>query len=240
VLDLLINLLASVIAGTAVWLTQRLVRYRRLAREQAFFGLSGGAGCVLSVAPHFASPSQYSVNRRDVTALVELATLARECGARADLAADAELATEFGRLTEFCVGGPSTNARTATHLRALLPAVTFETATDTARPDLITCGDAEFRREAGAEYVVLARAWGRPPGKPVFVLAGQTSGTNLAAARYLSAEYRGLFRQYGADQRFCLVLRVVEPEVYGSDFTEVAADLTEVAFQPRPKPEVTE
>jgi hypothetical protein len=240
VLDLLINLLASVIAGTAVWLAQRLVRYRRLAHEQAFFGLSGGAACVLSVARHFASPNKYSVHRRDVTALVELATLARECGARADLATDEELATEFGRLSEFCVGGPGTNPRTATHLRALLPAVTFEVATDTARPDMITCGGAEFRREPGAEYVVLARAWGRPPGKPVFVLAGQSSATNLAAARYLGAEHRSLFRQYGADQRFCLILRVVEPDVYGSDFTEVAADLTDVAFRPLPDPEVTE
>jgi hypothetical protein len=228
--DLLINLLASVIAGVAVWLGQRLVRYRRLAREQAFFGLTGEATCQLSVARHFASPRKSSVHRRDVAALVELATLARECGARADLASDAELAREFGRLTEFCVGGPSGNARTATHLRTILRGVTFRV--DGERPEAIVVGDAEFPCEYGiAEYVVLARAFGPAGGKPVFVLAGQTAPTNLAAARHLDRNHRDLFGVYRADRPFCLVLRVVEPAVYGIDFTEVAADVTDIAFE---------
>jgi hypothetical protein len=231
--DLLINLLASVIAGIAVWLAQRLLRYRRLAREQAFFGLTGQAACQLSVARHFSSPHRSSVHRRDVAALVELATLARECGARADLASDAELAREFGRLTEFCVGGPSGNARTVTHLRTLVPGVTFRPAG--VEPETLLVGDAEFPCVPGvAEFVVLARALGPAGGKPVFVLAGQTAPTNLAAARYLDRNHRELFRTHGADRPFCLVLRIVEPEVYGIDFTEVAADVTDIAFEAPP------
>ena len=97
--DLLINLLASVLAGVAGWLGQRFVRRRRLARERSFFGLDEGGACLLSVARHFSSPRRASVHRRDVAALVELATLARECGARADLANDGALAQGFGRLT---------------------------------------------------------------------------------------------------------------------------------------------
>jgi uncharacterized protein YbjT (DUF2867 family) len=229
--DLLINLLASVIAGTAVWVAQRLVRIRLLAREQAFFGLSGGTACLLAVARHFASPHQGSVHRRDVAALVELATLARECGARADLATAAELTTEFGRLTEFCVGGPSTNPRTAGHLRTLLRGVTFSRVPDTAAPDTITAGGARYRRTPGAaEYVVLARAFGPAGGKPVFVLAGQTAASNLAAARYLTRNHRALRRTYRADRPFCLVLRLVEASVYGTDFVELAADVTDTAF----------
>jgi hypothetical protein len=79
--------------------------------------------------------------------------------------------------------------------------------------------------------VVLARAWGPARGKPVFILAGQTAPTNLAAARYLAGEHRRLFRTYGADRPFCLMLRVVEPAVYGTDFTELVADVTAVAFR---------
>jgi uncharacterized protein YbjT (DUF2867 family) len=230
--DLLINLLASVIAGAAVWVAQRLVRIRRLAREQAFFGLAGGAACLLTVARHYASPHQGSVNRRDVAALVELATLARECGARADLATAAELTSELGRLTEFCVGGPSTNPRTAGHLRTLLRGVTFSPVPDAAAPDTITAGGARYRREPGtAEYVVLARAFGPAGGKPVFVLAGQTAASNLAAARYLTRNHRALRRTYRADRPFCLVLRVVEPAVYGTDFIELAADVTDTALR---------
>jgi hypothetical protein len=228
--DLLINLLASVIAGLAVWLVGRLVRYRRLAREQAFFGLAGGAACLLSAPRHFSSPRENSVHRQDVAALVELATVARECGARADLATDRDLANEFGRQTEFCVGGPGANPRTATHLRTILRGVTFP------QPGSTVVADTEYLAESGvAEYVVLARAWGPVRGKPVFVLAGQTAPTNLAAARYLSGEHRRLFRTYRADQPFCLVLRVVEPAVYGTDFTELVADVTAVAFHPPPE-----
>ena len=227
--DLLINLLASVIAGLAVWLVGRLVRYRRLAREQAFFGLTGGAACLLSAPRHFSSPRENSVHRRDVAALVELASVARECGARADLAGDRDLATEFGRQTEFCVGGPGANPRTATHLRTILRGVTFP------QPGSTVVAGTEYTAESGvAEYVVLARAWGPAGGKPVFVLAGQTAPTNLAAARYLAGEHRRLFRTYRADRPFCLVLRVVEPAVYGTDFTELVADVTAVAFRAPP------
>jgi hypothetical protein len=224
--DLLINLLASVIAGVVVWLAGRLVRYRRRARERAFFGLSGGAACLLSAPRHFSSPRENSVHRRDVAALVELATVARECGARADLAGDRDLANEFGRQTEFCVGGPGANPRTATHLRTILRGIAFPEAGSTV------VGGQDYIAESGvAEYVVLARAWGPAGGKPVFILAGQTAPTNLAAARYLAGEHRRLFRTYGADRPFCLVLRVVEPAVYGTDFTELVADVTAVAFR---------
>jgi len=225
--DLLINLLASVIAGAAVWLAQYLLRRRRLTRERAFFGLTAGGTCLLSVARHFSSPRRASVHRRDVAALVELATLVRECGAHADLANDGALAQGFGRFTEFCVGGPSGNPRTATHLRTILRGVTFADGVET-----ITVGGTKYRFEPGvAEYVVLARAWGPARDRPVFVLAGQTAPTNLAAARYLDNRHRALFRQYGDDRPFCLVLRIVEPAVYGADFVELVADVTDVAFQ---------
>jgi hypothetical protein len=224
--DLLINLLASVIAGAAVWAAGRLVRYRRLARERAFFGLIGGGVGLLSVARHFSSPRENSVHRRDVAALVELASVARECGARADLGGDLELARQFGRQTEFCVGGPGANPRTATHLRTILRGVAFP------EPGTTVVADREYTAESTvAEYVVLARVWGPARGRPVFILAGQTSTTNLAAARYLGQEHRRLFREYRADRPFCLVLRVVEPAVYGTDFTELVADVTAVAFR---------
>src|SRR5688572_19334279 len=110
--DLLVNLLASVVAGTAVWLSQRLLRYRRAARRRAFFGIVPGGSCLLSVARHASSPNELSVHRRDVAALVELASLVRECGGRADLIS-ADFPQGVGRSAEFCVGGPSGNPRMA-------------------------------------------------------------------------------------------------------------------------------
>jgi hypothetical protein len=229
--DLLINLLASVIAGTAVWLAGHLLRRRRLARERAFFGLTDGASCLLVVSRHASSPSQDSIHRRDVAAVVELATIARECGARADRVGEAVTAGEIGRLTEFCVGGPGdNNPRSAIHLRTMLRGVTFD-APDPQKLDLgFTIDETHYRQSRETTYVLLARFWGPTRGRPVFLLAGLTAGSNLAAARYLANRHRDLHRRYGADQPFCLVLRVTEPAAYGTDFTELVADVSAAAF----------
>ena len=242
--DLLVNLLASVLAGVAVWLFERLRRYRRAARRRAFFGIRRGTTCLLAVSKHASSPSQLSVHRRDVAALVELATIARDCDGRADLITEDDAPRGVGRVTEFCVGGPAGNPRMAAHLRALLPTVRVEAlpadpaAAGAAAGDLdlpLSVGGVTFRREPGrAEYVVLARVFGpgtNPEGgRPVFLLSGQTARTNLAAARYLAARHEALFRRYGATGRFCLVLRILEPDAYGADLAELAADLTGRAF----------
>lgn len=53
--DLVMSLVSSVVAGSAVWLGQRLLHYRRLVRKRAFFGVSPTAGCVLVPPRHFSS-----------------------------------------------------------------------------------------------------------------------------------------------------------------------------------------
>ncbi len=68
------------------------------------------------------------------------------------------------------------------------------------------------------------------------LLGGLSAGSNLAGARYLATHHPELNRRFGADRPFALVLRIVEPAAYGTDFTEPAADVTDVAFQPVPQP----
>jgi hypothetical protein len=228
--DLVVNLLASVVAGTAVWLAQRVLAYRRLARKRAFFGLGAGDECALVVSRHARSPSELSVHRSDVAALVELASIAKECGARADLVTEDAAARGVGRRTEFCVGGPSTNPRTGAHLRSFLPGVRVAPYDDGG--DLaVTVGATTYRRAPDeAEYVVLARVSGPDMAHPVFVVLGQTARTNQAAARFLAARYPDLLRRFGTRARFCLVLHVREPASYGPDLVELAADATGEAF----------
>src|SRR5690606_8315146 len=122
--DLSINLLASVIAGTAVWLFQRARRRRRDARRRRFFGLAGRAECVIVAPRHAASPSPYSVNQLDVAAIVEIATVARECRANVVLKVQGQNVLFDDTLhsaTEFCVGGPEANTRMKAHLATFLP-----------------------------------------------------------------------------------------------------------------------
>jgi len=229
--DLLINLLASVVAATVAWLSQRLLRYRRLARKQAFFGLDRGSGCVLIMPRHVSSSKENSVRRRDVAAIVELATIAKDCRATIELLSSDEVPTTLGRATEYCVGGPTANDRTAVHLRTMLPGVRYLPATedDTVAPFAV--GTATYRREEGrVEYVLLARVYGPGGGRPVFLASGQTARTNFAAAQFLATNHRTLAKRYGVGKRFCLVLHVVESRHYGPDYAEIAADVTADAF----------
>jgi hypothetical protein len=169
---------------------------------------------------------------------VELATIVNECGGRAEMVTEDSGLRGFGRMPEFCVGGPIANPRTAAHLRSLLPGVHFEPPRSASDYLTITVGGVSYRREVGtAEYAVLAKTHLPGTGHPLFLLTGQTARTNLAAARLLRSRYRSLLRSYRASGRFCLVLRVVEPETYGPDLVEVAADATDAAFC-RPAPPV--
>ncbi|MEV6595614.1 hypothetical protein AB0M36_01995 [Actinoplanes sp. NPDC051346] len=235
--DLLINLLASIIAGTAVWLAQFAIRRRRLNRERAFFGLTAGATSLLVASRHASSPREHSIHRGDVAALVELATIVRECGARADLVGGGQPVRELGRVAEFCVGGPGANPRAATHLRAVLRGVTYTVSEWPTHGDdaklAFAVGGHEYVRTPETEYAVLARFWGPTGGRPALYLGGLTAGGNLATARYLANHHRELFRRFGADRPFCLVLRIQEPAAYGTDFTEIVADVTDVAFTPQ-------
>jgi hypothetical protein len=233
--DLLINLLASVIAGTAVWLAGHLLRRRHLGRERAFFGLTEGASCLLVVSRHASSPREHSVHRRDVAALVELATVARECGAHADRVGENQPTGEIGRLTEFCVGGPGgASPRSATHVRTILRGVRYAVGNEEKNHLAFTVGGTEYVYRPEVSYVLVARFWGPTGGHPVFLIGGLSAGSNLAGARYLATRHRELDRRYGAEQPFCLVLRIVEPAAYGTDFTELIADVSDVAFQPLP------
>ena len=231
--DLAVNLLASVLAGAAVWVAQRLLSYRRLARERAFFGLAGGATCRLVVGRHASAGDERSVHRNDVAALVELATIVRECGARPDLYAGANAPTGVGRVTEFCVGGPTSNPRTEAHMRAMLPGVAMAEYRGPGDELTLAIGEARYARDPDRrEYAVVARCAGAG-GRPVFVLIGQTAVTNLAAARFLGANHRALRRTYGERADFCLVLRVIEPGAYRADRVELEADVTAEATTPR-------
>jgi hypothetical protein len=213
-----------------VWVAQRLFAYRRLARKRAFFGLAAGARAVLVVARHASSPREHSVHRRDVSALVELTAIVRECGARAALVG-ADEPSGIGNMTEFCVGGPDTNARAVAHLRVLPPGARLTSYKEDGRRVASSAGEHRLEREPGrAEYAVLARSVVK--GHAVFSLLGQTSYANLAASRYLADKHRTLHRRYGADRPSCLILRVVEPDAYGADLVEVAAEVTADVFGP--------
>lgn len=229
--EVLLSLVASVVTGSAVWSAQRLLRYHRIARKRAFFGVAQGAGCVLISPRHFSSSETHSVHRRDMAALVELATVVNECGGTVEILAEDALPAGFGRQTEFCVGGPTANARTAVHLRAIVPGVRFGPEGTRHTALAFRIGATEYPASSElVEYAVLARTHAPETPNPVFVIAGQTARANLAAARLLASRHESLRKAHGSSGRFCLVLKVVEPLGFGADLVEIEADATADAF----------
>ncbi|GAA1607966.1 hypothetical protein ACFQY4_33755 [Catellatospora bangladeshensis] len=233
--DLTINLLASAIAGAAVWLTQYALRRRRLHRMRTFFGLAAEAPCVFFVSRHASSPHPNSVHRADMGALLELAVIARDCGSRPQIASFEDRPLGLGELTEFSVGGPTFNPRTESHLRRMLPGV--DVSGTSPRPLTFTIGGQVYECKPGrVEYVLVARVFGPNGGRPVFVLCGQTALSNQAGARHLRAEYAQLGKTYG-DRPFSLMLRVVDTDAYGPAVVDQITDVTADATTPLPQPQ---
>jgi hypothetical protein len=227
-----LNIIASAITGSVVWLTGRFVMRRRLRRKKAFFGLDNDTDCLLVVPRHASSHRENSVHRTDVASLLELSSIIQSCGARSEVIFHDRTSQGPDSKTEFCVGGPDANQRTAAHLRSALPGVHVRPY-EPGRADstAITVAEEAYPPEVGkVEYAVLAKITRGAQIKPSFVICGQTSAANQAAGRYLALHYRDFIRKHGRRGRFCVLLRVLEPQAYGPTVVELVRDVTAAAF----------
>ncbi|GAA5000715.1 hypothetical protein [Kitasatospora paranensis] len=227
-LNVVLGLVATAISAGIGWLAQTLRRRRRLGRTRQFFGMPAGTECLLVVPRKGGPGATTTVARDDAYAMMELAALVRECGARSEIVAHDQVRQGLGGKAEFCLGGPTSNNRTAAHLASWLPGVAFASA----EGDLtVTVGDQEYALswpapDGDPAYVVLARVHAGSGDRPVFLIAGQTATSNHAAVRYLAANHRTLARRHGTDSTFVLVLRVLNPGAYGPDVVELASEAT--------------
>jgi len=156
--EIVLGLVAAAITASAGWLARTSVWRRKLRRKQRFFGMPENSACLLVVNKD-PGIGEWTVAPNDVFALLELSALIKECGARAEVVAHDGARQGFGERTEFCLGGPSSNQRTAAHLRSLLPG--FSVLTDGERPGVFAVGEERYRSEKGAvEHVLLARLTG--------------------------------------------------------------------------------
>ncbi|MFC7344020.1 hypothetical protein [Saccharopolyspora griseoalba] len=229
--NIALNIIASAITGSAVWLSTKALALRRLRREQVFFGLTGGDECLVVVPRHASSDRRRSVHRNDAAALLELSSVLGDCRARPEVVFHDDVYQGLAGKAEFCIGGPDANERTAAHLRSMLPGVRVSRHDRDPEELTIAVGEHEHPAETGRlEHVVLAKIVRRDQDRPAFLICGQSSISNRAATRYLQDHYRELARAHGLRGRFCLVLRVVESHAYGPSVVELVRDATAEAF----------
>ncbi|UED87163.1 hypothetical protein [Streptomyces profundus] len=232
---LVIAVAAAALVALALggWARGRLAaRARR--RLQDFFGLPDNAECLLVVGRD--TTADGAVTRNDVLALLELAAVIRNCGATPQLISGESPRQGFGERTEFCLGGPMANRRTAAHLSSLLPGVSVNTESEGPDRWALGIGSERYRLDSGVtEYVLLARITAGQQDRPVFLACGQRSVTNQAATRYLARHHVKLARKYGSGGTFCLLLKVINSQAYGADLVELVDDVTKIAITPAPK-----
>ncbi len=236
--NLVLGLIAVGLGALLGWLVRGRLGKRGLRRKQAFFGLPDNSESLL-VVNRDAGGGELMVVHPDVSALLELAAVIKECGAHSQIVAHDTARQGFGDRTEFCVGSPVVNRRMAAHMHSLLPGVRVNAEPEPA-PDrgAFQIGAERYRLEAGlTEYVILARltAGQGQEARPVFLFCGQRAVTSQAAARYLARYHEKLARKHGNDS-FVLLLKVVNSQAYGPDVVEVVADVTQAARTPIPAP----
>ncbi|KAF4409771.1 hypothetical protein, partial [Streptomyces lycii] len=232
--NLVLGVLAAGISAALGWFARTFLWRRKLRRKQRFFGLPANSECLL-VVNRSAGAGDWSVARRDVFALLELASLIKDCEAHAEVIAHDTAQQGFGDRTEFCIGGPVSNHRMAAHLHSMLPGIKVNTDKEPG-PDrgAFQIGSERYRWEPGrVEYVIVARLTAHERSRPVFLASGQHSIANQAAVRYLSRHHTGLARKY-RDSTFCLLLKVTNSHAYGPDMVELVADVTAAATTPAP------
>ncbi|GHG26474.1 hypothetical protein ACFV5J_13740 [Streptomyces zaomyceticus] len=226
--NIALGVLATGLSASFGWLGRTYSWRRKLRRKREFFGLPGSSECLLVVNKEAGGSG--AVHRFDVFALLELSTLIKECGAHARILPHDQTHQGFGDRTEFCVGGPGSNRRTAAHLATLLPGLTVNVETERG-PDQgsFLIGSERYRMDSGVdEYVILARLTAGEGRRPVFLVCGQRAITNQAATRYLARHHEELARRHRSGS-FVLLLKVINSQAYGPDVVELVADVTRVA-----------
>ncbi|WP_051835922.1 hypothetical protein [Streptomyces sp. NRRL WC-3549] len=226
--NIVLGVIAAGVSATLGWLARTYLWRRRLRRKQAFFGLPGNSECLLVVNRDAGTDG--AVHRHDVFALLELSALIKDCSAHARILSHDLTQQGFGERTEFCVGGPGSNRRTAAHLTTLLPGVRITTGPEPG-PEraAFQIGSEHYRLERGvSEHVLLARLKGGQDSRPVFLFCGQRAITNQAASRYLVRNHEKLLRRH-RDNSFVLLLKVVNSQSYGPDVVELIGDVTRAA-----------
>lgn len=230
--NIVLGVMATAFSGGIGWFARTYLWHRALRRKQAFFGLPTGSDCLFVVNRQMGGTDS-SLHRNDAFALLEISALIKDCGANVQIVTHDGARQGFGERAEFCVGGPSSNARTTAHLGSMLPGVQISITSEPG-PDrgAITVGGETYRWNKGlVEHVLLARLTAGPGSRPVFLLCGQTAISNQASARYLARNHRKLARTYG-DDSFCILLKVINSDAYGPDVTELIADVTRSARTP--------
>jgi hypothetical protein len=222
---------ASIITAVVVWSWNKIQQSRILNRRAAFFGLLPKEQCfaVMNQNPK----SLNTMSHSDVQTLVEVVKLAEKIEADLKVAPFEQFLEPPGSVTEFCLGGPDSNQRTKIHLANFLQGVRFNPYMpgDSDNIAILVQGQKFQYEKNQKEHAILARFYPDSKSHPVILVSGQTARSNQGAVYYLINNYeQDLRRKFGCSERFCLLIKLQSPLIYGYKSARLEQDLTKIAF----------
>ena len=228
--DLFIGLITSVITGFAVWFWDRFRRTLDLTRKSSFFGIRPGENCLI-VMNH--NPrGRNLMSHGDVETVVEIVKIIREIDGEVTIASFDKALEPAGSIAEFCVGSPISNQRTGVHIKNFMQEISNNSYSE-GEPDslaILISGEIYRHEQEDQEYAILARIVPNQDSRPIFLISGQSSLGNKAAIHFLAKKYKTILwdkYKYGS---FCLLLKVIEPKLYGYKSVELIKDLTDTVL----------
>jgi hypothetical protein len=231
--NFVVGLITSIVTAVAVWLWNKIRQSRILNRRAAFFGIKPKEKC-LAVMNHNPK-SLNTMSHSDVQTLIDIAKLADEIGSEIIVAPFDKILEPAGEMTEFCLGGPDSNQRTKVHLDNFLKGIHLKPYNPGNSDNIaVVTKDETFRYEKNnSEHAVLAKFYPNPDSHPVILVCGQTARSNQGAIYYLTQNYDdSLRKKFGHRKRFCLIIKLQSPSVYGYKSARLEKDLTDTAFIP--------
>lgn len=232
--DVIASLVATVIWFGLGWLAATL-RARALRRRgERFFCLGRGSTCRVIVGQYREHPA---VAAFDVGAIIETLATVQPFQPTVESPDSSRIMEAAGDVTEFCIGGPDSNQRTAAHLAEYLGGIEVRSYEEDRALRILTKSNSYVYSRGKQVFVVLARIHATTGSRPVFLVCGQNSLSNRAAIYYLRKNRsKVLQRRFGYGQ-FCLILGVSAPSAFGYKMAELVEDVTDTAFLRRgPQP----
>lgn len=231
IVNVLVGLATSLIGGACVWLWERGKRSRVVRRKADFFGVVPGETCVIVIGNKYNLPD--ATNRKDVRAIIEVATLASQLGSDVVTESSNDFRGSNDARTEFCIGGPlgDANVRTGGHLAAHLPGVTILPYSEGPESGAFVVGGQRYLFEKDSlEFTLVAKFTPPEATRPVFLICGHSSLANQAAIHYLKRHHRDVARSLESLDRFCILIKVPAIGTYGFQAAALERDITREAF----------
>ena len=226
-IDIVINIIASIIVGVAVWFWSKYRNEYSLRKKRNFYNIKRDQKIYLTI-------NQYNqtklMSHRDISTLIDISKIPHDLDGDVMILPIDEVKFSPGEYVEFCIGGVDSNRRSELYLDEFFKNI-YMNSYQSQNSLRIEVGNDKFDYEKDrVVYSILAKFY---PNKntelPVFLICGQTSLSNKGAAYYLMNNYQELYKKH-KNNPFCYILMTKNFKSFGHKNVSLVKDVSEIVY----------